>query len=83
MPPKRKRDSLEVFQAPTDEKTKKRLKTILEHDDIAPYNLKSLELGYIEGKPTGLVLCECGEYFVAGSNGALHLDKSIYLQDNF
>ncbi|CAG5091254.1 Oidioi.mRNA.OKI2018_I69.PAR.g12937.t1.cds [Oikopleura dioica] len=75
MPPKRKRDSLEVFQAPTDEKTKKRLKTILEHDDIAPYNLGSLELGYIEGKPTGLVLCECGEYFVAGSNGALHLDK--------
>ncbi|CAG5107146.1 Oidioi.mRNA.OKI2018_I69.chr1.g3172.t1.cds [Oikopleura dioica] len=83
MPPKRKRDSLEIFQAPTDEKTKKRLKTILEHEDIAPYNLKSLELGHIEGKPTGLALCECGQTFVAGSNGALHLDKiRIHLSRN-
>jgi hypothetical protein len=76
MPPKRKRDTLEVFSDAIDNKDKSRIATLLEHPDIVKYNLKEVKLGYVEGKATGLAQCECGDTFVIGNGKSLHLDKS-------
>jgi len=76
MPPKRKRDTLEVFSEAIESKDKSRIATLLKHPDISKYSLKGLKLGYVEGKTTGLAQCECGDTFVIGNGKSLHLDKS-------